>query len=202
RMSMPLTSLPSPSPSFHSRRLPSEAVRRVLAAGEVPPGRSGRPLRLRAEASFPKCGTTWLKALAFATRNRAEHPPRGLDHPLLRRNPHDIVQYLELQFAQSMGHVVAVLLLSTLPRAFSRHTCHTPSYHDASRRRTRAAGSSTSAGTPRTHLSPRGSSPRKPWWRSLRGHKPARSRRRTRLWRRSSSSVMAYVSAARSGSTC
>ncbi|XP_037469847.1 cytosolic sulfotransferase 10-like [Triticum dicoccoides] len=69
-------------------------------------------------ASFPKCGTTWLKALAFATRNRAEHPLRGLDHPLRRRNPHDIVQYLELQYAQSMGHVVAAL---PSPRMLSTH---------------------------------------------------------------------------------
>ncbi|XP_048540328.1 cytosolic sulfotransferase 10-like [Triticum urartu] len=69
-------------------------------------------------ASFPKHGTTWLKALAFATRNRAEHPPRGLDHPLRRRNPHDIVQYLELQFAQSMGHVVAAL---PSPRVLATH---------------------------------------------------------------------------------
>uniref|UniRef100_A0ACD5T807 Uncharacterized protein n=1 Tax=Avena sativa TaxID=4498 RepID=A0ACD5T807_AVESA len=46
-------------------------------------------------ASFPKSGTTWLKALAFATLNRVKHPPRHPDHPLRRCNPHDCVKYLE-----------------------------------------------------------------------------------------------------------
>ncbi|KQK05174.1 hypothetical protein BRADI_2g18480v3 [Brachypodium distachyon] len=43
-------------------------------------------------ASFPKSGTTWLKALAFATLNRAKNPP--CDHPLRHRNSHDCVQSL------------------------------------------------------------------------------------------------------------
>jgi len=37
-------------------------------------------------ASVSKCGTTWLKALAFATMARGAHPPA---QPLLRLNPHD-----------------------------------------------------------------------------------------------------------------
>jgi hypothetical protein len=46
-------------------------------------------------ASFPKSGTTWLKALAFATLNRVKHPPRHPDHPPCRCNPHVCVKYLE-----------------------------------------------------------------------------------------------------------
>ncbi|KAK8617254.1 hypothetical protein V6N13_080172 [Hibiscus sabdariffa] len=44
-------------------------------------------------ASFPKTGTTWLKALVFATVNRTRH---GFsDHPLLTNNPHVCFPFLD-----------------------------------------------------------------------------------------------------------
>ena len=70
-------------------------------------------------ASFPKSGTTWLKALAFATLNRADHPPCGLDHPLRRRNPHDCVDFLEVVFLRSAADDVLAALPS--PRVIATH---------------------------------------------------------------------------------
>jgi hypothetical protein len=54
-------------------------------------------------ASFPKSGTTWLKALAFATLNRAHHPPSDPDHPLRLKGTHDCVSFFEIPFAFSNG---------------------------------------------------------------------------------------------------
>jgi len=50
-------------------------------------------------ASFPKCGTTWLKALIFATMARGAYPPASPAHPLRRLNPHDCVILVDMLFA-------------------------------------------------------------------------------------------------------
>ncbi|XP_010545823.1 PREDICTED: cytosolic sulfotransferase 5-like [Tarenaya hassleriana] len=47
-------------------------------------------------SSFPKSGTTWLKALVFALIHRHNHHHHH-HHPLLARNPHDLVPFLELR---------------------------------------------------------------------------------------------------------
>ena len=46
-------------------------------------------------ASFPKSGTTWLKALSVALLERSKHDD-PLNHPLLSGNPHGIVPFFEM----------------------------------------------------------------------------------------------------------
>lgn len=60
-------------------------------------------------ASIPKCGTTWLAALAFATMARRAYPPAGADHPLLRLNPHHVAPFMDLFFAQGREAVLDAL---------------------------------------------------------------------------------------------
>lgn len=59
--------------------------------------------------SPPKCGTTWLKALAFATMARGAYPLAHPDHPLLRLNPHDCVPFMEMLFAKGSGRKMEAL---------------------------------------------------------------------------------------------
>jgi hypothetical protein len=74
-------------------------------------------------ASPPKCGTTWLKALAFAIMARGVHPPAGDPrHPLLRANPHDCVPFMEKLFAAGLGNKVMDALPS--PRLMATHMHH------------------------------------------------------------------------------
>ncbi|CAN6992208.1 unnamed protein product [Brassica rapa subsp. trilocularis] len=47
-------------------------------------------------ASFPKSGTTWLKALVFAVVHRNKYAPNLVSHPLLSDNPHNLVRFIEL----------------------------------------------------------------------------------------------------------
>ncbi|KAF7836226.1 cytosolic sulfotransferase 15-like [Senna tora] len=70
-------------------------------------------------ATLSKSGTTWLKALAFATVKRGRFiltSQQSDSHPLLSSNPHTLVPFFEL-------HSNAMSDLSTLPepRMFSTH---------------------------------------------------------------------------------
>ncbi|XP_057802375.1 cytosolic sulfotransferase 5-like [Salvia miltiorrhiza] len=73
-------------------------------------------------ASTPKCGTTWLKAIAFALLNRRRQPPTSRDHPLLSSNPHDLVPFLETGFYGSRKALDIASFPS--PRLLSTHVPH------------------------------------------------------------------------------
>jgi hypothetical protein len=70
-------------------------------------------------ASMPKCGTTWLNALTFATMARAAYPPAGAGHPLLRLNPHQCVPFLDHLFGS--GDTEAKLDSLPSPRLMNTH---------------------------------------------------------------------------------
>ncbi|KAL6638755.1 hypothetical protein ACP70R_023614 [Stipagrostis hirtigluma subsp. patula] len=74
-------------------------------------------------ASPHKCGTTWLKALAFATMARGAHPPAAAhaEHPLLRLNPHDCVPLMDTLFAAGSGSKMDSL---PSPRLMATHLHH------------------------------------------------------------------------------
>uniref|UniRef100_A0A453B4J2 Sulfotransferase n=1 Tax=Aegilops tauschii subsp. strangulata TaxID=200361 RepID=A0A453B4J2_AEGTS len=72
-------------------------------------------------ASYPKCGTTWLKALAFATMTRDAYPAPA-QHPLLRLNPHDCIPFLDEIFADGQE---AKLERLPSPRLMNTHMPHT-----------------------------------------------------------------------------
>ncbi|GMJ01670.1 sulfotransferase 2A, ARABIDOPSIS THALIANA SULFOTRANSFERASE 2A [Hibiscus trionum] len=46
-------------------------------------------------ATFPKCGTTWLKALTFSTLYRTQFARDEIEHPSLTSTPHQLVRQLE-----------------------------------------------------------------------------------------------------------
>uniref|UniRef100_A0A0E0FB46 Sulfotransferase n=1 Tax=Oryza meridionalis TaxID=40149 RepID=A0A0E0FB46_9ORYZ len=72
-------------------------------------------------ASPGKCGTTWLKALAFAVLARGAYSPTSDRHPLLRLNPHDCVPFMEGAIAEGWGGKIDDL---PSPRLMSTHMQH------------------------------------------------------------------------------
>ncbi|CAL5003315.1 unnamed protein product [Urochloa decumbens] len=75
--------------------------------------------------SPPKCGTTWLKALAFATMARGAYPPaRADEHPLSRLNPHDCVPFMEMLFAADPEQAKSKMDALPSPRLMATHMHH------------------------------------------------------------------------------
>ncbi|KAL9392625.1 hypothetical protein Peur_016545 [Populus x canadensis] len=74
-------------------------------------------------ASFPKCGTTWLKALIFAIQKRNDRCLNDSTHPLLTTNPHKCVPYFELQAHEDDPFTYLDSLPS--PRLLGTHVSYT-----------------------------------------------------------------------------
>ncbi|KAJ4765102.1 Sulfotransferase [Rhynchospora pubera] len=82
-------------------------------------------------ASFPKSGTTWLKALTFTIMHRDKYS--FSDHPLVELNPHDCVPFIENHYASRDEHYLETLpsprvlathlAYSTLPESIVTSTC-------------------------------------------------------------------------------
>ncbi|KAJ4798570.1 Sulfotransferase [Rhynchospora pubera] len=67
-------------------------------------------------ASFPKSGTTWLKAMIFATLTRTN---RSIDqHPLHTHNPHQCVMFMDVGFATGRSQIIENI---PSPRVMSTH---------------------------------------------------------------------------------
>ncbi|GJN03981.1 hypothetical protein PR202_ga21484 [Eleusine coracana subsp. coracana] len=73
-------------------------------------------------ATYPKSGTTWLKALTFVLANRSRHPVTGNEHPVLTQHPQDLVPFLELP--DRALHPVEELEALPSPRLLCTHLPH------------------------------------------------------------------------------
>ncbi|XP_050222942.1 cytosolic sulfotransferase 12-like [Mercurialis annua] len=68
-------------------------------------------------ASYPKCGTTWLKSLLFSTINRHRFGSSGTNNPLLTSNPHQL--FISLELIMKQDHET-----TPSPRLFSTHMAY------------------------------------------------------------------------------
>ncbi|CAA2958511.1 cytosolic sulfotransferase 12-like [Olea europaea var. sylvestris] len=66
----------------------------------------------------PKSGTTWLKAVMFTLINRMQYPINQ-EHPLLSKNPHDLVPFLEIKLYAD--NQIPDLSSFKSPRLFATH---------------------------------------------------------------------------------
>ncbi|KAJ4753256.1 Sulfotransferase [Rhynchospora pubera] len=67
-------------------------------------------------ASFPKSGTTWLKAMIFATMTRTSYPLN--QHPLCTHNPHQCITSIEKELSIGNSQIIEAI---PSPRAMSTH---------------------------------------------------------------------------------
>ncbi|KAF2620866.1 hypothetical protein F2Q68_00040752 [Brassica cretica] len=70
-------------------------------------------------ASFPKSGTTWLKALTVALLERSKNSSSDVPHPLQSDNPHGLVPFLETNLY--LNSSTPDLTKFSSPRLFSTH---------------------------------------------------------------------------------
>lgn len=70
-------------------------------------------------ASFPKSGTTWLKALTVALLERSKYSSSDVPHPLQSDNPHGLVPFLETNLY--LNSSTPDLTKFSSPRLFSTH---------------------------------------------------------------------------------
>ncbi|KAL7606297.1 cytosolic sulfotransferase 12 [Lactuca sativa] len=70
--------------------------------------------------AFMRCGTTWLRALMFATANR--HLYKFSDHPIHRTGPHGIFPSLDSKIL--LEYPVSKFELLPSPRLFATHFAH------------------------------------------------------------------------------
>jgi len=71
-------------------------------------------------ASFPKSGTTWLKALAFVIVNHQRFSSFD-HHPLLSSNPHELVSFPELSLSHDLHDQILALSNMSEPRVLATH---------------------------------------------------------------------------------
>ncbi|KAJ1287186.1 hypothetical protein BS78_03G411200 [Paspalum vaginatum] len=72
-------------------------------------------------ASNPKCGTTWMKALAFTIINRSRYELGNNDHPLLSRHPQELVPFMETPTCHTNGDGLNYLEALPSPRLLATH---------------------------------------------------------------------------------
>ncbi|CAN6249443.1 unnamed protein product [Urochloa humidicola] len=70
-------------------------------------------------ATLPKSGTTWIKALLYATVHRDKYPVDASDHPFHSIGPHECINFFEYQLYS--GNRIPNLDKLSDPRLFATH---------------------------------------------------------------------------------